>query len=250
MAADVGEEELQAVGRARQARSPRSATSSSAFSARRRSAPRRPLWRAISSPIALELARQLLDLVRRPARARARTPRARPARCSRAPRAASTRARAFGLEQFRAAGSGSSTFTLLSSVLSDLAAGFARYDDSFSLSRANRLGTSGILRPRPLQTSNGPAAWSFRCCCLGLCRFAVRASGRGSRTRPSPPRSGRVVPETVCRARDRKPESTSRVLPSSISWRAISGVSVRPATRFQITKPQPASSRLFQLVQP
>ena len=43
---------------------------------------------------------------------------------------------------------------------------------------------------------------------------------------------------------------TSFVLPSSISWRAISGVSVRPATRFQMTKPQPASSRLFQLVQP
>jgi hypothetical protein len=34
------------------------------------------------------------------------------------------------------------------------------------------------------------------------------------------------------------------------SWRASSGVSVRPATRFQITKPQPGSSRLFQLVQP
>ena len=50
--------------------------------------------------------------------------------------------------------------------------------------------------------------------------------------------------------RDRNPDSTSRVRPSSSSWRAISGVSVRPATRFQITKPQPVSSRLFQLVQP
>jgi hypothetical protein len=49
---------------------------------------------------------------------------------------------------------------------------------------------------------------------------------------------------------DLNPDKTSFVLPSSRSWRAISGVIVRPATRYQITKPQPGSSRLFQLVQP
>src|SRR2546421_196478 len=49
---------------------------------------------------------------------------------------------------------------------------------------------------------------------------------------------------------ERKPDRTSRVRPSSSSCRATSGVSVRPATRFQITNPHPGSSRLFQLVHP
>src|SRR3954470_4350415 len=73
-------------------------------------------------------------------------------------------------------------------------------------------------------------------------------AGKSNSTLPSPFKTRRA--RKGLPARDRNPEMTSFVFPSSSSWRASSGVSVRPATRFQITKPQPGSSRLFQLVHP
>src|SRR5437764_1161702 len=72
-------------------------------------------------------------------------------------------------------------------------------------------------------------------------------AGKSNSTFPSPFKTRRA--RKGLPARERKPEMTSFVFPSSSSWRAISGVSVRPATRFQMTKPQPGSSRLFHLAQ-
>ena len=66
------------------------------------------------------------------------------------------------------------------------------------------------------------AAGSLDCARTGNSNSILSSSFKTSRARKGLP------------FRERNPESTSRVRRSSISWRAISGVSVRLATRFQI----------------